>query len=271
MSSLAGKVALVTGGSKGTLPVAVLPLDRTGCRANTPIGIGAAVVKHLAARGASVVINFSSDATAAENTLSSLPASTNSSLIKADVSKPSECQRLVDETIQKHGRLDILILNAGILPNVSIEQTTEDVYDRTFAVNVKGPYFLAQAALKHLPQDGTGRIIFFSSTLTVLSSIAPNYTLYVATKGAIEQLTRALAKDMGKRNILVNCVSPGPIGTELFYEGKSEQMVKMVSGLSPQGRIGTPEEVAEVVGFLSGPESRWVMGQNIRINGGTAV
>lgn len=137
-------------------------------------------------------------------------------------------------------------------------------------MGVDVPYANAfpQAAAPHIP-DG-GRIIFFSTTLTAASTVTPNYLLYIATKGAIEQMTRALAKDLGKRGITVNVVSPGPTGTDLFYNGKPEAVVKMIAGFNPMNRIGTPEEIAKVVGFLAGPESTWVNGQNFRVNGGMA-
>lgn len=117
--------------------------------------------------------------------------------------------------------------------------------------------------------DG-GRIIFFSTSLTAASSIMPNYLLYASSKGAIEQMTHVLAKDLGRRNITVNTISPGPTGTALFYEGKSEQTVKMIEGWAPANRLGKPEEIAGGVLFLASPEGSWVSGQNLRVNGGMA-
>lgn len=125
-----------------------------------------------------------------------------------------------------------------------------------------------QAAAPHIP-DG-GRIIFFSSSLTVATVITPNYLLYAATKGAVEQMTRVLAKDLGKRGVTVNAVSPGPTGTDLFYHGKPEAVVKMIAGFNPMNKIGKPEDIAKVVSFLAGPEATWVNGQNVRVNGGMA-
>lgn len=113
-------------------------------------------------------------------------------------------------------------------------------------------------------------VIFFSSTTVVVSSVTPPYLLYNATKGAIEQITRVLAKDLGKDGIRVNCVSPGPTGTDLFLKGKSEDMIKMFANANPFGKLGEPEEIADVVGFLASKDARWVNGQNIRVNGGMA-
>lgn len=115
-----------------------------------------------------------------------------------------------------------------------------------------------------------GKIIFFSTSLTAVSTLMPSYLLYIATKGAIEQMTRALAKDLGRRGIMVNCVSPGPTGTDLFYQGKPDALVKTIASWNPMNRIGSPGEIAKVVGFLAGPDSDWINGQNLRANGGMA-
>lgn len=111
-------------------------------------------------------------------------------------------------------------------------------------------------------------IIFMSTTLTTASTVQPPYLLYNSTKGAIEQMTRVISKDLGRKGILVNCVAPGPTGTDLFFRGKSEELLKTIAGFNPQGRIGTPEEIAEAVVFLS--QSSWVSGQVVRANGGMA-
>jgi 3-oxoacyl-[acyl-carrier protein] reductase len=114
------------------------------------------------------------------------------------------------------------------------------------------------------------RIVFFSSTILTASIVSPPYLLYCATKGSIEQMGRVLSKDLGKQGIRVNIVSPGPVGTELFFHGKSEQVIQMFKNANPFGKIGEPEEIADVVGFLCSEDSRWVTGQNIRVNGGMA-
>lgn len=115
-----------------------------------------------------------------------------------------------------------------------------------------------------------GRIIFFGTTLCTASTVSPNYLAYCSSKGAIEQMTRVMSKDLARKGIMVNCVSPGPTATDLFLKGKSEQMLKFIAGLNPQGRLGTPEDIAQVVAFVSGPSSGWMTGQNLRVNGGMA-
>lgn len=125
---------------------------------------------------------------------------------------------------------------------------------------------LPQKAVPHMPEGS--HIVFLSTTLTAASTVTPPYLLYNASKGAIEQMTRVLCKDLGKKGIFVNAVAPGPTGTELFYQGKSDEMLKKIAGFNPQGRIGTPEEVAETIVFLS--RAPWVSGQVVRVNGGMA-
>ncbi|KAJ3282510.1 hypothetical protein HK104_010859 [Borealophlyctis nickersoniae] len=151
----------------------------------------------------------------------------------------------------------------------SLHEITEESFDKSFGVNVKGPLFLTQTAAPKMPEGG--RIIFLSSGLTSATAVPPNYALYSATKGAIEQLGRVLAKDLGKRGINVNTVSPGPTATDLYLHDKSEQQLNFAANMSPFGRIGQPDDIASVVAFLAGPDAKWVSGQNVRVNGAFAV
>ncbi|KAJ4415487.1 putative secondary metabolism biosynthetic enzyme [Gnomoniopsis sp. IMI 355080] len=246
ITSLQGKVAIITGGSKG---------------------IGKATVVALARLGANVVINYSSDEQAAEETLAEVKKlGGQAAVVRADVGTVAGVQSLVKQTVDAFSKIDILVANAGVLPMKDLEHTTEADFDRTFAINVKGPYFLAQAAAPHMARGS--HIIFLSTTLCTASTVMPGYLLYNSTKGAIEQMTRVISKDLGRKGVLVNAVAPGPTGTELFFRGKSEDMLKMIAGFNPQNRIGTPEEVAESIVFLS--QSSWVAGQVLRTNGGMA-
>ncbi|KAK9315654.1 hypothetical protein V1524DRAFT_447063 [Lipomyces starkeyi] len=245
-ATLAGKVALITGGSKG---------------------IGRATALRLANEGANVVINYSSDASAADEVVNLIGAD-RSLAVKADAGNIAELERLVNETVTKFGKIDILIPNAGVLLMKDLETTTEHDFEMSMALNVKGPYFLAQKAAPHMAPGS--HIIFFSTTLCAASTVTPNYLLYVTTKGAVEQMTRVMSKDLARKGISVNAVAPGPTGTDLFFKGKSEQVLKMIAGFNPQNRIGTPEEIADVVAFLSGDGSKWITGQIVRVNGGMA-
>jgi 3-oxoacyl-[acyl-carrier protein] reductase len=185
--------------------------------------------------------------------------------VQADVGKIADVERLFDETFQQFGRLDILVNNAGIMFNKLLAEVTEEEFDRIFAVNVKGTFFACQQAAKRMA-DG-GRIISFSSSTTAM--MLPTYGAYVATKGAVEQMSHVLAKELGPRGITVNVISPGPTDTELFGQGKTEQDKQRFAQMAALGRLGQPQDIADVVALLVSDEARWISGQNIRANGGT--
>lgn len=245
---LAGKVAVVTGASRG---------------------IGKAVALALGRDGATVVVNYMSSAGPAEEVVKEI-GSDRATAIQADVSQVKASTGLIEKVVAKYGRVDILVLNAAqATPKGSIEQTTEDEFDRLYACNVKAPFFTLQTALPHIP-DG-GRVLLFSTSLTNWSNVSGNYLLYVSTKGAVEQMTRVLAKDLAKRGITVNCISPGPTATEGFYAGKTEQIVNHIVSTIPTGRLGRAEEVADVVTMIARPESSLVNGVILPVNGGFTV
>ncbi|KAI0364730.1 NAD-P-binding protein [Pilatotrama ljubarskyi] len=249
-SSLAGKVAIVTGSSRS---------------------IGAAIATQLASSGANVVINYVSNTSSAQAVADNInkQGAGKAIIVKADAGSVADNQKLVEETLRQFGRLDIVVLNAGIMELKKLPDVTEESYNRHFDTNVKGPLFLAQAAAPHLSPGG--RIICFSTSLTRASGVSPEYLVYASTKGAVEQLSRILAKELGPRGITVNTIAPGPIDTDMFRNGKSEQQINFVAGLHPQKRLGTAEEVSNVVAFLASPEASWVNGQTLMVNGGFAV
>jgi 3-oxoacyl-[acyl-carrier protein] reductase len=184
--------------------------------------------------------------------------------VQADVGVVADVASLFDEAIGHFGKPDILVNNAGIILYKPLAEVTEAEFDRLFAVNVKGTFFCCQQAARRMA-DG-GRIVNFSSSTTAL--MLPTYSAYVATKGAVEQLSHVLAKELGPRGITVNVVSPGLTNTGLFGRGKTEEDKRRFAQLAALGRLGTPEDIADVVAFLTGDESRWVTGQNLRANGG---
>lgn len=247
MTSLQGKVALITGGSKG---------------------IGAATALTLAKAGASVAINYSSDAKAAEELVSQI-GSNKVLAIKGDAGDLKDVDAMVKATVDAFGKIDILIPNAGILNKKTLETTTPEDFDNTYNVNVKGPYFLCQKAVPHMAKGS--HIILISTSQAHASTVTPEYLLYVSTKGAIEQMNRIMAKDLGKRGINVNCIAPGPTRTELFLRGQSEAALKMISSFSPFGRIGEVQEIADMIAVMASDTSRWVSGQTLIVNGALAV
>jgi len=247
---LAGKVALVTGSSRG---------------------IGAAIARRLAKDGANVIVNYVSNEKAAAEVVNELNAiRPNSAVaIKADVSSIEAVGHFSAQALKAFGKIDIVVLNAGVLQNKVLADVDEDHFDTIFNANVKGPLFLTKTLAPHLPEGG--RVVFFSTTLAHFSGVPSNYLAYVASKGAIEQFTRVLAKDLGSRGITVNCVAPGPIDTEMFRKGKSDQLINFFENLHPQKRLGQPDEISGLVALLAGPGGSWINGQTIKVNGGYSV
>ncbi len=242
--SLSGKVAIVTGASRG---------------------IGREIAERLAQNGAKVVVNYASSPAKAEEVVSAIEQSGGEArAIQADIRQVAAIERLFGETIEAYGGIDILVNNAGIMTNKPIAAMTEEDFDQQFAINAKGTYFAIQQAFQHM--NSGGRIINFSTS--VVGQMFPAYSVYAGTKGAVEQFTRQLAKEFGPKGITINAVAPGPINTELFTIGKSEEQITGIANMNAFGRLGEPDDVAGAVLFLAGEESRWITGQTIRVNGG---
>ena len=189
--------------------------------------------------------------------------------IQSDAASVSAIEEVVQSTVKAFGRIDIVIPNAGVLPMKTLEQATEQDFDNAFGINVKGPWFLCQKAVPHMKSGG--KIVLLSTSLTGNSAIMPNYLLYNATKGAIEQMTRLMAKDLSPKGISVNAIAPGPTGTELFLTGKSEEMLQGLTKAIPAGRLGKPEDIAGAVQLLVSDSGSWIQGTIIRANGGMVV
>jgi len=171
---------------------------------------------------------------------------------------------LFERSIEQFGALHILINNAGVIVHKHIEEVTEEEFDTIFAVNVKGLFFACQQAAKKMAAGG--KIINISTSLTRL--MMPTYGAYAATKGAVEQITKVLAKELGPKKIAVNSISPGPVDTELFRRGKSKEQIKAMADMAAFGRIGTPRDIANAVSLLISAEAGWITGQNLCANGG---
>ncbi|KAJ7738301.1 hypothetical protein B0H16DRAFT_1729886, partial [Mycena metata] len=178
--------------------------------------------------------------------------------IKADVSTVAGGQHLINETLKAFRGIDILVLNAGIMGSKVLAEVDEAFYDAHFATNVKGPLFLAKAAVPHLPAPG-GRIVFFSSSLSGATTVPANALVYAASKSAVEQISRILAKDpaIGGKGITVNIISPGPVDTPLFRQGKPQPLIETISKFAPSGRLGEVDDIAPVVSFVACPAAQW--------------
>lgn len=244
MRNLEGKVAIITGASRG---------------------IGSAIARQLSALGAKVVVNYSNNAVKAEEVVEEITKSGEQAVaIKADVSNIKDVERLFSETITKFGKVDILVNNAGVILYKLLSDVTEEEFDKLFNINVKGTYFACQQAMKHM--ENNGRIINFSTS--VVGSMFPTYSVYAATKGAVEQITRQLAKEFGPKKITINAVAPGPINTELFNVGKTDEQIEAIRQMNSFGRIGEPDDIANAIEFLVSDKAQWITGQTLRINGG---
>lgn len=246
MSTLKEKVILVTGASRG---------------------IGATIARHLAKAGARVIINYAGGRDAAKRVASEIKQEGGDAIaIQADVSKSDQVKALFDAAIAHYSKIDVLVNNAGIMITKLIKDTTDEDFSRQFDINVKGTFNTLREAATRLADKGS--IINFSTSVNRI--MLPSYGTYVATKAAVEQLTRVFSKEVGARGINVNSVSPGPTNTELFTKGKSQEVIDRLASLSAFNRIGEPEDIARIVVFLASDDAKWINAQNIGINGGMA-
>jgi 3-oxoacyl-[acyl-carrier protein] reductase len=244
MSKLANKVALVTGGSRG---------------------IGAAIAKRLAADGASVAITYAKDVNAASAVVKAIEGSGGKAVaIKADAADPKGINAAIEKIVVILGRLDVLVNNAGTAIPKPFEQTTLEEMDQMINLNFRGVMVATQAGLKHM--NDNGRIIMIGSCVGE-RNLTPGLTAYAATKGAVKMFTQSLAREVGNRGITVNNVQPGPIDTDLNpAAGDWAAPQKAVTALN---RYGTVDEVAALVSFVAGPESSYITGANLTVDGGT--
>ena len=228
-------------------------------------GIGAAVAERLAADGLAVVINYASRAAPAEELVGRIKAAGGSAItVGADVSDPAAMARLFAEAEQAFGGVDVLVNNAGIMKLAPVAETSDELFDQTIAINLKGVFNGLREAARRL-RDG-GRIVSFSSS--VVGLYQPTYAAYAATKAGIEAMSRILSKELGPKKITVNVIAPGPVATRLFLDGKSDDEIKPIIGRTPLGRLGEPDDIARAVSFLVSPDGGWINGQVLRANGG---
>ncbi|MEK8144311.1 glucose 1-dehydrogenase [Streptomyces sp. M10(2022)] len=245
MAALTGRTAVVTGGSRG---------------------IGRAIVLRLARDGANVVFNYSQNVEAADDVVRQAQESDgNVMAVQSDLSEPSAAEELMATADRHLGGLDILVNNAATHTDTApIAETEEAVFDRVMTVNAKSVFLTVRYAARHM-RDG-GRIVNISSLNTLIP--APGNAPYAASKGALEQLTMVASRELGARGITVNAVSPGATDTDLLRSANAPEQLAMAVAMTSLGRLGLPEDLADVVAFLAGPDGRWITGQNIRANGG---
>jgi 3-oxoacyl-[acyl-carrier protein] reductase len=244
MSKLANKVALVTGGSRG---------------------IGAAIARRLAAEGANVAITYAKDSKSAEAIVKAVESTGSKAIaIQADAADPKAVAAAVEKTVATLGHLDILVNNAGTAIPKLFEETSQEEIDLLFGINVRGVLATTQAALKHLPTGG--RIITIGSCVGE-RNLTPGLSVYSATKAAIQLFTQSLSREVGPRGITVNNVQPGPIDTDL--NPASGDWATPQIAVTALKRYGTVDEVAALVAFIAGPESSYITGANLTVDGGT--
>ena len=244
MSKANGKVAIVTGSSRG---------------------IGAAIAERLAADGFTVVINYAGSAAEAETLAGKIEqAGGHAITAKADVSDGAAVSRMFDMAEAAFGGVDVLVNNAGIMRLASLADSDDALFDSQLAINLKGTFNTLREAARRLRNGG--RIVNLSSSQTSL--LHPTYGVYAATKAAVEAMTHVLARELRGRNITVNAVAPGPTATKLFLDGKPKEVVDHLKNLAPLQRLGEPSDIAAAVSFLAGPDGSWINGQVLRVNGG---
>jgi 3-oxoacyl-[acyl-carrier protein] reductase len=244
---LAGKVAVVTGASKG---------------------IGASIAKHLAAEGASVVVNYSSSKSGADKVVGEITGAGGKAVaVQADVAKKADIDRLFAETKKAYGRLDILVNNAGVYEFAPIEQVNEEHFHKQFNLNVLGLLLATQKAVELFDSAG-GNIINISSVVGV--SPVPNGAVYSATKAAVDAVTKSLAKELGPKNIRVNSLNPGGVETEGLHTAgvMGSDFFKQIVAQTPLGRVGQPDDIGKVAVFLASADSGWITGETLLVSGG---
>ncbi len=247
MSKLANKVAVVTGASKG---------------------IGAGIAKSLAAEGASVVVNYSSSKEGADKVVAEITREGGKAIaVQGDMSKQADITRLFAETIKAYGKLDVLVNNAGVYEFGPIEAVTEESFHKMFNLNVLGLILATQEAVKHFNGDG-GNIINIGSAISSIN--APNATVYLATKGAVDTVTRGLSKELGAKGIRVNSINPGVVETEGYkatgFSGSDFE--KGAVAQTPLGRTGQASDIGPIAVFLASSDSGWVTGETLLASGG---
>jgi len=229
-------------------------------------GIGAAIAQRLAKDGYAIVVNYAGNQKEAEAVVEAIKWNGGDALaVRADVADSAAVRSLFDAAIDRFGRVDVLVNNAGVMPSSlpHLADTDDASFDRIFDINVKGTFNTLREAARRMQQGG--RIVNLSTSL--VGTALPGYSVYAASKSAVEMMTNIMAKELRGKNITVNAVAPGPTATDLFLDGKTPELIERLARMAPLERLGSPEDIASSVAFLVAPGS-WVNGQTLRANGG---
>lgn len=241
--------------------------SRTAIVTGASGGIGGAVAERLARDGFNVVLNYAGSAAKAEAAVTRIAAAGGRALaVQADVANAADMARLFAAAVDTFGALDVVVHCAGIMPLRPIAGGDVETFDRVITINLRGTFLVLAEAAKHVRSGG--RIVAFSTS--VIAKSFPSYGPYIASKAGVEGLVHVLANELRGRNITVNAVAPGPVATELFFDGKSDAQVDQITKLAPLERLGQPDDIAGVVSFLAGPDGGWINAQVVRANGGFA-
>lgn len=244
MTTSSNKVAIVTGASRG---------------------IGAQIAIRLAEEGFNVVVNYANSGREAGRVVEQIKGLGVEALaVRGDIASSAEVAALFDAAEQAFGRIDVLVNNAGVMKTLPLVDHSDEQFAQTFGINVQGTFNTLREAGKRLAEGG--RIINLSSSAVALKM--PGYAIYNGSKAAVEAFTQTFAKELRGRQITVNAVAPGPVATELFLNGKSEELIQSLANLNPMQRLGQPDDISAVVAFLASEQSGWINGQVIRANGG---
>jgi 3-oxoacyl-[acyl-carrier protein] reductase len=228
---------------------------------------GRAVALRLAHDGFAVVVSYAGSTSKAEETVNAIKAADGHAIVvQADVANATDVEHLFQKTLDTFRNIDVVLNSAGIMPLSPIAKGDVEVFDRVISTNLRGTFLVLAQAAQHVAEGG--RIIAFSSS--VVAKGFPTYGAYIASKAGVEGLVHVLANELRGRNITVNAIAPGPVATELFLTGKTDAQIEQLSKLPPLERLGRPEDIANVVSFLAGPEGAWVNAQILRANGGFA-
>jgi len=238
------KVALVTGASGG---------------------IGRVVAKRLASDGFAIAVHYAGNPAKAETVVAEIKGAGGKAFaVQADVAKPVDVERLFKQTLDAFGTIDVVVHSAGIMPLLPIAGGDVETFDKVITTNLRGTFIVLAQAAQHVSSGG--RIIAFSSS--VIAKSFPTYGPYIASKAGVEGLVRVLANELRGRNITVNAVAPGQVETDLFLKGKSDARIDELKKMNPLERLGQPEDMANLVSFLAGPDGGWINAQVLRANGG---